>query len=155
MKAFLSITRSSPPFFPFPCLFSLSPRCFPLLPLSIFLLVAGAIQSEAKVFTVGGSGLSPWGFGVKKWKPKGVIHAGDTLVFKWTGVPHDVWIMNSLDAYNNCNFGAATKKTGITSAGKYKYKVPASAKGTSILFSCSVPGHCSLDNMKVAVPIHA
>ncbi|CAI5500353.1 unnamed protein product [Closterium sp. Naga37s-1] len=114
-----------------------------------------AIQSEAKVFTVGGSGLSPWGFGVKRWKPKGVIHAGDTLVFKWTGVPHDVWIMNSMDAYNNCNFGAATKKTGITSAGKYKYKVPASAKGTSILFSCSVPSHCTVDNMKVAVPIHA
>ncbi|CAI7893180.1 unnamed protein product, partial [Closterium sp. NIES-54] len=110
-----------------------------------------AIQSEAKVFTVGGSGLSPWGFGVKRWKPKGVIHAGDTLLFKWTGVPHDVWIMNSIDAYNNCNFGAATKKTGITSAGKFKYKVPASAKGTSILFSCSVPGHCSADNMKVAV----
>ncbi|CAI5966697.1 unnamed protein product [Closterium sp. NIES-65] len=111
--------------------------------------------AKAKVFTVGGSGLSPWGYGVKKWKPKGVIHAGDTLVFKWRGIPHDVWIMNTMDAYNNCDFGAATRKTGITSVGKYKYKVPASAKGTSILFSCSVPGHCSAFNMKVAVPIHA
>ncbi|CAI5488594.1 unnamed protein product [Closterium sp. Naga37s-1] len=101
------------------------------------------------------SGLSPWGYGVKKWKPKGVIHAGDTLVFKWRGIPHDVWTMNTMDAYNACDFGAATRKTGITSVGKYKYKVPASAKGTSILFSCSVPGHCSAFNMKVAVPIHA
>ncbi|CAI5480016.1 unnamed protein product [Closterium sp. Yama58-4] len=114
-----------------------------------------AIQSEAKVFTVGGRGISPWGYGVKKWKPKGVIHAGDTLVFKWRGIPHDVWIMNTVAAYNNCDFTAATRKTGITSVGYYKYKVPASAKGTSILFSCSVPGHCSAYNMKVSVPIHA
>ncbi|CAI7893186.1 unnamed protein product [Closterium sp. NIES-54] len=92
---------------------------------------------------------------VFKWKPKGVIHAGDTLVFKWRGIPHDVWIMNTMDAYNACDFGAATRKTGITSVGKYKYKVPASAKGKSIFFSCSVPGHCSAFNMKVAVPIHA
>ncbi|GJP50231.1 hypothetical protein CLOM_g9373 [Closterium sp. NIES-68] len=112
-----------------------------------------ATQSEARVFTVGGGGLSPWGYGVMKWHPKGAIHKGDTLLFKWRGIPHDVWLMNNVAAYNNCNFTDAKRKTGITSFGMYRYKVRSTA--SPLYFSCSVPSHCSAFNMKVAVTIHA
>ncbi|CAI7807859.1 unnamed protein product [Closterium sp. NIES-53] len=152
--ALLPLASCSLALLPSPLSFTCSPVVMPFPPAESHCYYYSKTPSFLS-HTLGGSGLSPWGYGVKKWKPKGVIHAGDTLVFKWRGIPHDVWIMNTMDAYNACDFGAATRKTGITSVGKYKYKVPASAKGKSIFFSCSVPGHCSAFNMKVAVPIHA
>ncbi|CAI7837182.1 unnamed protein product [Closterium sp. NIES-53] len=47
-------------------------------------------------------------------------------VFRWRFVPHDVWVMHSRKAYANCDFsaGSATRKTGISFTGNYKYKVP-------------------------------
>ncbi|GJP50232.1 hypothetical protein CLOM_g9374 [Closterium sp. NIES-68] len=119
----------------------------------VVLLCATQSEAKAKTFTVGGRGLSPWGFGVMTWKPSAPIHKGDFLKFSWKGIPHDVWLMNNVDAYNNCNFSAAKKKTGITSFGSYMYKVTSTA--SPLYFSCSVIGHCKADNMKVAIPITA
>ncbi|CAI7852426.1 unnamed protein product, partial [Closterium sp. NIES-53] len=76
--------------------------------------------------------------------------------FKWRGViPHDVVLMDSDDAYESCNFEAAKKLTRIVNSKTYRYKVLQSARGQTLYFSCSVPGHCSPGNMKVAIQIQA
>ncbi|CAI7850143.1 unnamed protein product, partial [Closterium sp. NIES-53] len=98
-------------------------------------------------------GTSGWTFQISSWKPNPPAKAGDVLVFKWMG-NHDVWQMNGAAAYRGCNFGAAKKLTPQTMGGKYRFKVPNTAKGKTLYFSCSVMSHCQ-GMMKVAVPVQA
>ncbi|GJP45528.1 hypothetical protein CLOM_g9368 [Closterium sp. NIES-68] len=123
--------------------------------LTLLLVLVCFYHAEGKVVVVGGwKKASPWQYNVINWKQK-IVRAGDVLVFRWRFLPHDVWIMNTKDAYTNCDFSAATKKTGITVVGTYRYKVPTSAAGTTMYFGCSVPGHCTTGKMKVAIKISA
>ncbi|GJP50235.1 hypothetical protein CLOM_g9377 [Closterium sp. NIES-68] len=120
------------------------------------LVLLCSAQAEARVITVGGKGRSPWRYNLHNWRPTTTARAGDVLLFKWRGfIPHDVVLMDSVEAYNSCDFGSAKKLTRITNSRTYRYKVPVSAKGTTLYFSCSVPAHCSPSNMKVAIPIQA
>ncbi|CAI5496404.1 unnamed protein product [Closterium sp. Naga37s-1] len=119
-------------------------------------IVKPAIVTAARAITVGGRGRSPWRYNLHNWRPSTAARAGDVLVFKWRGViPHDVVLMDSEGTYGSCNFGAAKKLTRIVNSKTYRYKVPQSARGQTLYFSCSVPGHCSPGNMKVAIQVKA
>ncbi|CAI5961998.1 unnamed protein product [Closterium sp. NIES-64] len=125
--------------------------------LTLLLVLACFYLAEGKKVVVGGKRkASPWQYNVINWKQP-TVKAGDVLVFRWRFLPHDVWVMNSKTAYDNCDFsaGSSTKKTGISVTGKYKFRVPSSAAGTTLYFGCSVSGHCLAGKMKAAIKISA
>ncbi|CAI7792198.1 unnamed protein product [Closterium sp. NIES-54] len=106
---------------------------------------------EAREIVVGGK--KQWTLGVSTWKPTPTVKAGDVLVFQW-GAYHDVWQMSNVAAYKGCNFQAASQKAPATLGGKYKFTVPASAKGKVLYFACRVSGHCG-SKMKVAISVQS
>ncbi|CAI5954538.1 unnamed protein product [Closterium sp. NIES-65] len=110
-------------------------------------------RAQARDIVVGGK--NGWTYQLNNWKPNPPARVGDVLVFKWVG-KHDVWQMNTPLAYRTCNFrpGAAKKLTGQVTGGKYRFVVPATAKGKTLYFGCSVVYHCE-GMMKVAIPVQA
>ena len=71
-----------------------------------------------------------------------VVNANDALVFRWTG-HHDVYLMESEDKFNNCDFTGATLIGYVSPTTYTVWQFPA-------YFGCSVPGHCQ-DGMKLKV----
>ncbi|CAI6006470.1 unnamed protein product [Closterium sp. NIES-64] len=114
-----------------------------------------AVSLQGKTVVVGGKWrASPWRLNVLYWKQP-TVRPGDFLVFRWRFVPHDVWVMHSRKAFANCDFsaGSATRKTGISFTGKYMYKVPSTAAGSTLYFGSSVLWQCSAWKIKVAIKI--
>ena len=73
---------------------------------------------------------------------------GARVMFRWDG-GHDVYLMDSEEAYNSCDFSSATK-LGLSSP--VSYTIPSDASLTPIYFACSVGSHCS-NGQRLAVHV--
>eukprot|EP00040_Diaphanoeca_grandis_P026972 m.152243 g.152243 ORF g.152243 m.152243 type:complete len:1731 (-) comp30797_c0_seq1:210-5402(-) len=86
---------------------------------------------------------------------------GDYVAFNWDDVVHDVWLVPS-DTTDPCNFtGTQFKDKAVllippshhatidqntedtVRPDRNRYKIPSEAAGTTLLFVCSVNGHCN------------
>ncbi|KAG8368758.1 hypothetical protein BUALT_Bualt15G0079200 [Buddleja alternifolia] len=96
--------------------------------------------AEAATYTVGGYG--GWTFNLANW-PKGKsFRAGDTLVFNYNSLSHNVVPVNGV-AYNSCTPQGSVQ---VYQTGKDRIKL---VKGQNF-FICTFPGHCQ-SGMKIAV----
>ena len=82
---------------------------------------------------------------------------GDKLSFKYTTF-HNVYLMPSQEAYDSCDFAAATELASATQSGgegssPNKYEAVTTATGT-LYFACQIPGHCA-GKQKIAVTVTA
>ena len=82
---------------------------------------------------------------------------GDKLSFKYTEY-HNVYLMPSPEAYESCDFSAATELASATYGGgegdtPNKYEAVTTATGT-LYFACQIPGHCA-GKQKIAVTVTA
>lgn len=82
---------------------------------------------------------------------------GDKLSFKYTTF-HNVYLMPSQEAYESCDFSAATELANATYGGgegsiPNKYEAVTTATGT-LYFACQIPGHCA-GKQKIAVTVTA
>jgi len=119
---------------------------------SIFFVVNyGIILSDAVTIEVGGNP-SPgigWIEGVC-YAPIIDVRVGDELEFSLTG--HNAYKMPSKNAYETCEFNAATLLAEAGS-GKYSYTITEDdARQGDIYFACGVGSHC-LGNQKVKVSV--
>ena len=82
---------------------------------------------------------------------------GDKLSFKYTTF-HNVYLMPSQEAYDSCDFAAATELASATQSGgegssPNKYEAVTTATGT-LYFACQIPGHYGA-RQKIAVTVTA
>ncbi|KAE9610352.1 hypothetical protein Lal_00006376 [Lupinus albus] len=109
----------------------------------VLLFCLFVIQSEmvhAATYTVGDSG--GWTFNTVGW-PKGKkFRAGDTLVFKYSPIFHNVVAVNKA-GYSSCRTPAGSK---VYHSGNDQIKL---SKGQNY-FICNYVGHCQA-NMKIAI----
>lgn len=95
---------------------------------------------------------------------------GDYIAFEWDDVVHDVWLVPST-AIDPCNL-TGTEDTGslvippshhatidpttedTVVEGRNRYRIPAEAAGTTLLFVCSINGHCD-SGQQLAVAVGA
>merc|ERR1711871_1936625 len=73
---------------------------------------------------------------------------GARVTFRWNG-GHDVYLMESEEAYDSCDFSSATK-LGLSSP--VSYTIPSDSDLTPVYFACSVGSHCS-NGQKLAVNV--
>ena len=82
---------------------------------------------------------------------------GDKLSFKYTEY-HNVYLMPSQEAYESCDFSAATELASDSYGGgegsnPNKYEAVTTATGT-LYFACQISEHCAADQ-KIAVTVKA
>ena len=82
---------------------------------------------------------------------------GDKLSFKYTEY-HNVYLMPSPEAYESCDFSAATELASDSYGGgegsfPNVYEAVTTATGT-LYFACQIPGHCA-GKQKIAVTVTA
>ena len=82
---------------------------------------------------------------------------GDKLSFKYT-TSHNVYLMPSPEAYESCDFSAATELASDSYGGgegsfPNVYEAVTTATGT-LYFACQIPGHCGA-RQKIAVTVTA
>ena len=85
------------------------------------------------------------------------VVVGDKLSFKYTEY-HNVYLMPSPEAYESCDFSAATELASATYGGgegdtPNKYEAVTTATGT-LYFACQIPEHCA-GKQKIAVTVTA
>ncbi|MCD7461923.1 hypothetical protein HAX54_047380 [Datura stramonium] len=106
----------------------------------VLCIVVLVFQTEAAVYTVGGSG--GWTFNTVGW-PKGKrFRAGDILAFNYPSGAHNVVAVNK-DGYNKCSTPRGAK---VYNKGGDKVKL---VKGQNY-FICNFPSHCE-SGMKISV----
>jgi hypothetical protein len=76
------------------------------------------------------------------------VNLDDKVVFQWAGF-HSVYILPSLDAWNNCDFSAGTVLDAGSQNGKVTYDTSSNAVGY-MYFACGIYGHCQ-SGLKLAV----
>ena len=82
---------------------------------------------------------------------------GDKLSFKYNAF-HNVYLMPSQEAYESCDFSAATELASVSYGGgegdiPNKYEAVTTATGT-LYFACQISEHCAADQ-KIAVTVKA
>ena len=82
---------------------------------------------------------------------------GDKLSFKYTEY-HNVYLMPSQEAYESCDFSAATELASVSYGGgegdiPNKYEAVTTATGT-LYFACQIASHCA-QGQKIAVTVKA
>ena len=82
---------------------------------------------------------------------------GDKLSFKYTAF-HNVYLMPSQEAYESCDFSAATELASVSYGGgegdiPNKYEAVTTATGT-LYFACQIASHCA-QGQKIAVTVKA
>ena len=82
---------------------------------------------------------------------------GDKLSFKYTEY-HNVYLMPSQEAYESCDFSAATELASVSYGGgegdiPNKYEAVTTATGT-LYFACQIASHCA-QGQKIAVTVTA
>ena len=85
------------------------------------------------------------------------VVVGDKLSFKYTEY-HNVYLMPSPEAYESCDFSAATELASDSYGGgegsfPNVYEAVTTATGT-LYFACQIPGHCGA-RQKIAVTVTA
>ena len=85
------------------------------------------------------------------------VVVGDKLSFKYTEY-HNVYLMPSQEAYESCDFSAATELASDSYGGgegsfPNVYEAVTTATGT-LYFACQIPGHCA-GKQKIAVTVTA
>ncbi|CAK9318091.1 unnamed protein product [Citrullus colocynthis] len=95
---------------------------------------------HAAVYTVGDD--QGWTFNVDSWPDQKRFHAGDTLVFNYSPVAHNVVAVNKV-GYNRCISPRGSK---VFQTGNDQIKL---VKGQNF-FICNLPGHCQ-SGMKIAI----
>ena len=82
---------------------------------------------------------------------------GDKLSFKYNAF-HNVYLMPSQEAYESCDFSAATELASVSYGGgegdiPNKYEAVTTATGT-LYFACQIASHCA-QGQKIAVTVKA
>ncbi|CAN0918913.1 Basic blue protein [Linum grandiflorum] len=108
------------------------------------LLIIMSVQlktTDAKAFVVGDD--DGWGLKVGNWAQGKNLRAGDTLLFKYDPDKYNVVVLDSEEAYNNCNTppGAPVYDSG-------EDPIPLQ-KGMNY-FICNLPGMCTA-GVKMAI----
>ncbi|GMI89543.1 plantacyanin [Hibiscus trionum] len=96
--------------------------------------------TDASTYTVGGS--DGWTFNMVTWPRGKRFRAGDTLLFKYDPMIHNVVVVNS-GGYQRCITPTGAK---VYNSGKDEVKL---RKGLN-LFICNIAGHCE-SGMKIAI----
>ena len=89
-----------------------------------------------------------WTVGMSADKQKATVEANTDVVFKWSGMKHDVYQFADKTTYDKCDFAKATMLTGEATSGAYTYA--AKTAGT-FYFGCKVPGHCYSQKLTLTV----
>ncbi|XP_042501939.1 basic blue protein-like [Macadamia integrifolia] len=88
----------------------------------------------ATTYTVGDS--SGWNFNVRDWPTGKTFTAGDTLVFKYNPLVHNV-VKVDIEGYNNCEVPQGAK---VFTSGNDSIAVSVGHN----YFICGFPGHCNM-----------
>ena len=90
-----------------------------------------------------------WKTGMSGDDQKATVAANTDVVFKWSGLKHDVYQFADKTTYDKCDFAGATKLADEATSGAYSYA--AETAGT-FYFGCKVTGHCKL-NQKLTLTV--
>ncbi|KAK7399667.1 hypothetical protein VNO78_10855 [Psophocarpus tetragonolobus] len=107
---------------------------------SLLLMVVHTQMASAATYIVGDR--SGWTFNTVAWPNGKRFRAGDTLVFKYNRVAHNVVVVNKT-GYNSCKTPRGSK---VYQSGNDQIRL---AKGENY-FICNYVGHCE-SGMKIAV----
>ena len=80
-----------------------------------------------------------WKLNMSAEEQKATVAANTDVVFKWSGLKHDVYQFADKTTYDKCDFAGATKLADEAASGAYSYA--AKTAGT-FYFGCKVTGHC-------------
>ena len=90
-----------------------------------------------------------WKTGMSADDQKATVETNTNVVFKWSGMKHDVYLFVDKTTYDACDFAKATKLADEATSGAYSYA--AETAGT-FYFGCKVPGHCE-GNQKLTLTV--
>ena len=111
--------------------------------LRIVLLMLGIVCGFAQT-------IIDWKVSMSAENQKATVETNTNVVFKWSGMTHDVYQFADKTTYDACDFAKATKLADEATSGAYSYA--AETAGT-FYFGCKVTGHCSAAGQKLTLTV--